>query len=285
MATAVHLARYTGLTRMHVASDLRIYLAWCGVRGLDPLAATRGQVELYVRWLQEIRRFRPSTVSRRLSVVATFYRTCVIDGILDHSPAEHVRRPHVPAESPTLGLSHLQFEALLTAARQSPNHNDFALVAMLGLLGLRIFEATGTSIQDLGEEHGHRVLRVFGKGNRITLVPLPPAVGRAIEHAVDDRTTGPILRNIHGRRMDRHAATRRLRRLAEVSVVRLPRMHPHMLRHTFVTTMLDAGVDLRDVQIAARHADPRTTMRYDRARNNLDRHPTYILAAYMASGT
>ncbi len=85
--------------------------------------------------------------------------------------------------------------------------------------------------------------------------------------------------------MDRHAATRRLRRLAAASVVRLPRMHPHMLRHTFVTTMLDAGVDLRDVQIAARHADLRTTMRYDRARNNLDRHPYYILPGYMASGT
>ncbi len=50
-------------------------------------------------------------------------------------------------------------------------------------------------------------------------------------------------------------------------------MHPHMLRHTFVTTMLDGGVSLRDVQIAARHADPRMTMRYDRARKNLDRHP------------
>jgi hypothetical protein len=49
--------------------------------------------------------------------------------------------------------------------------------------------------------------------------------------------------------------------------------------------MLDAGVGLRDVQIAARHADPRTTMRHDRARQNLDRHPNYILAAYMASGT
>jgi hypothetical protein len=47
----------------------------------------------------------------------------------------------------------------------------------------------------------------------------------------------------------------------------------------------DAGVDLRDVQIAARHADPRTTMRYDRARTNLDRHPNYILAAYMSSAT
>jgi integrase/recombinase XerD len=58
-----------------------------------------------------------------------------------------------------------------------------------------------------------------------------------------------------------------------------------MLRHTYVTTMLDAGVDLRNVQIGARHADPRTTMRYDRARKNLDRHPNYILAAYMATGT
>jgi len=65
--------------------------------------------------------------------------------------------------------------------------------------------------------------------------------------------------------MDRHCATRRLRRVAEQAGVKLPRMHPHMLRHTFVTTMLDVGVDLRDVQIAARDVDPRTTMRYDRA--------------------
>jgi integrase/recombinase XerD len=54
---------------------------------------------------------------------------------------------------------------------------------------------------------------------------------------------------------------------------------------TLLSTSFDAGVDLRDVQIAARHADPRTTMRYDRARQNLDRRPNYILAAYMASGT
>jgi site-specific recombinase XerD len=190
--------------------------------------------------MQEIRRFKPSTVSGRFSITAGFYRTCVIDGLLEHSPAEYVRRPAVPVESPTLGFTHLQFEALLTAARQSAHPCEFALVAMLGLLGLRIFEATGADIADL-----------------------------------DSR----------GARMDRHAATRRLRRLAEAAGVRITRPHPHMLRHTFVTTMLDAGVDLRDVQIAARHADPRTTMRYDRARKNLDRHPNYILAAYMTSGT
>lgn len=153
------------------------------------------------------------------------------------------------------------------------------------MLGLRIFEACGADIQDLGEEHGHRVLKVRGKGGRVVLTPLPPAVARAVEHAVGQRGEGPILLNRRGVRMDCHAATRRLRTLAIAANVRLPRMHPHMLRHTFVTTMLDAGVDLRGVQIAARHADPRTTMRYDRARKNLDRHPNYILAAYMASGT
>jgi integrase/recombinase XerD len=85
--------------------------------------------------------------------------------------------------------------------------------------------------------------------------------------------------------MDRLVATRRLHHLACTTGIQVARAHPHMLRHTFVTTMLDAGVDLRDAQIAARHADPRTTMRYDRARQNLDRHPNYILAAFMASGT
>ena len=156
---------------------------------------------------------------------------------------------------------------------------------MLGLLGLRIFEATGADVADLGEEHGHPVLRVCGKGTKVVPVPLPPAVGRAIDRAVGSRTNGPILLNTRGARMDRHAATRRLRHLADTAGVPITRPHPRMLRHTFVTTMPGAGIDLRDVQIAARHADPRTTMRSDRARKNLDRHPNYILAAYMASGT
>ncbi|WP_298457633.1 tyrosine-type recombinase/integrase [uncultured Cellulomonas sp.] len=285
LAVAGYLARYRGETRRHAESDLRAYLTWCAERRLNPLAARRPHIELYVRWMQETRNYAPSTVSRRMSIVAGLYRTCVIDDLLQHSPADYVRRPNVPPESPTLGLSHLQLEAHLAAARLSANTSDFALVCLLGLLGPRIFEACALDIGDLGEEHGHRVLRVVGKGHKVVLIPLPPAVARSVDRAINNRTDGPLLLNTAGRRLDRHSATRRLRHLADDAGVRLPFMHPHMLRHTYVTTMLDAGVDLRDVQIAARHADPRTTMRYDRARTTLDRHPNYILAAYMASGT
>src|SRR5690242_21069027 len=190
LAVAAYLARFKGSSRQHTESDLRCYLAWCAEHGLDPLAAQRPHRELYIRWMQEIRRFKPSTVSRRFSVVTGFYRTCALDGVLPHSPAEHVRRPSVPAESPTLGFTHLQFESLLTAARESANPCDFALVAMLGLLGLRIFEATSADVADLGEEHGHRVLRVCGKGTKTVLIPLPPAVGRAIDRSVGSGSAG-----------------------------------------------------------------------------------------------
>ncbi len=128
-AVAAYLARYTESSRDHAHSDLRCFLEWCSARGLDPPTASRVHLELYIRWMQEVRRFKPSTVSRRFSVTAGFYRTAVIDGVLGHSQAEHVRRPTGPPESPTLGFTHLQCEAMLTAARESRNRADFALVA------------------------------------------------------------------------------------------------------------------------------------------------------------
>jgi hypothetical protein len=84
-----------------------------------------------------------------MSVVAEFYRTCVIDGVLEHWPAEYVRRPTVPGESPTLGLTHLHFEALLNAAKDSANRCDFALVTMLGLLGLRTSRPPAATLKTL----------------------------------------------------------------------------------------------------------------------------------------
>ena len=83
--------------------------------------------------------------------------------------------------------------------------------------------------------------------------------------------------------MDRHAVSRRLRHLAGMAGVRLPRMHPLMLRHTFVTTMLPASTC---ETCRSRTGTPTpTTMRYDRACENLDRPPNCILAAYLVSGT
>ncbi len=92
LAAAGYLTRFQGSSHEHTESDLRCYLSWCAGHGLDPLAVRRPQLELYIRWMQEARRFTPSTVSRRFSVTAGFYRTRVIDGVLEHSPAEHLRR-------------------------------------------------------------------------------------------------------------------------------------------------------------------------------------------------
>jgi integrase/recombinase XerD len=241
LAVAAYLARYAGSSRDHAYSDLRCFLTWCAERCLDPMAASRVHLELYIRWMQEVRRFKPSTVSRRFSVTAGFYRIAVIDGVLEHSPAEHVRRPAVPPESPTLGFTHLQFEAMLTAARESPYRCDFALVAMLGLIGLRIFEATRADIADLGEEHGHRVLRVCGKSAKVVLVPLPPAAGRAIDRAVDGRSAGPILLNSRQARMDGQAppgacVTWRVQRACGWAGRTLI-----CCGHTFVTTIVGRG--------------------------------------------
>ncbi len=72
-----------------------------------------------------------------------------------------------------------------------------------------------------------------------------------------------------------------MKRIAKRADIAKP-IGPHTLRHAFITAALDAGVPLRHVREAASHADPRTTMRYDRARASLDRHATYIVAADLA---
>jgi hypothetical protein len=97
-AVAAYLGRYRGRTRQHSESDLRVILHWCTDHELDPLTAVRVDIERYVRWLQDVRHYQPSTVSRRLSIVVGFYRVCVIDRILPHSPADYVRRSTVPAD-------------------------------------------------------------------------------------------------------------------------------------------------------------------------------------------
>ena len=118
------------------------------------------------------------------------------------------------------------------------------------------------------------------KGGKVVTIPLAPRTARAIDLAIGERTEGPIFLAADGRRLDRHGAGRIVRLARRAGITK--NVGPHTLRHAFITAALDAGVPLRDVQEAASHADPRTTMRYDRARASLDRHATYIVAAYLA---
>jgi hypothetical protein len=119
------------------------------------------------------------------------------------------------------------------------------------------------------------------KGGKVATIPLAPRTVRAIDLAVGERSEGPIFLASDGQRLDRHGAAWIVRGVARRAGI-TKSVRPHTLRHAFITAGLDAGVPLRDVQEAASHADPRTTTPYDRARGSLDRHATYIVAAYLA---
>jgi integrase/recombinase XerD len=125
---------------------------------------------------------------------------------------------------------------------------------------------------------------VTRKGGKEIVAPLAPRTARTVYLAVGERQHGPIFTVDDGDRMDRHQAARIVARLARRAGID-KRISPHSLRHSFITAALDAGVPLRDVQEAASHADPRTTMRYDRARRSLDRHATYIVATFVAGAS
>jgi integrase/recombinase XerD len=279
LALAGFLAGYSGLTREAYELDLRQYASWCHQHHLRLFQARRADIEYFARDLETRGRAR-ATITRRLCTVAGFYRYAVQEDLLDHSPAAHVRRPRLDYESHASGLDRNELGALLVAAGLG-TASEHALISLLALNGLRVSEATGADIEALGVERGHRTLVVTRKGGKVVTVPLAPRTARAIDLAVGERSEGPVFLSADGRRLDRHGAGRIVRRVARRAGIAKP-VGPHTLRHAFITAALDAGVPLRDVQEAASHADPRTTMRYDRARGTLDRHATCIVAAYVA---
>jgi len=279
LALAGFLAGYSGLTRDAYALDLRQFLAWCTGHGTHLFAARRADIECFGRDLEAKGRAR-STVSRRLSTVAGFYRYAVEEELLEHSPAVHVRRPRVDDESHATALDRNEVGALLVAAGLGPAP-EHALISLLALNGLRVSEATGANIEALGLERGHRTLTILRKGGKVATVPLAPRTARAMDLAIGERSEGPVFVGPDGERLDRHGAARIVHRVSRRAGITKP-VGPHTLRHAFITAALDAGVPLRDVQEAASHADPRTTMRYDRARVSLDRHATYVVAAFLA---
>ena len=279
LALAGFLAGYRGLTREAYTLDLRQFTGWCRARSLPLFSARRADIETFARELEARGRAR-ATVTRRLCTIAGFYKYAVEEELLEHSPAAHVRRPRLDYESHATALDRNELGTLLVAAGLGPPA-EHALISLLALNGLRVSEATGADIEQLGLERGHRTLIITRKGGKVVTIPLAPRTARAIDLAMGERTEGPLFVTADGRRLDRHGAARIVGRVTRRAGI-AKNVSPHTLRHAFITAALDAGVPLRDVQEAASHADPRTTMRYDRARTSLDRHATYIVAAFIA---
>lgn len=211
MVMAGFLAGYTGNTRLAYQHDLRVFVAWCRDRHLGLLDVGRSDIELFARG-QEAGGLAGATVARRLSTVASFYRHCVEEELLDRSPALNVRRPKLRTESTMTGLDRNELGKLLVEAGLSSSR-DHALACLLALSGLRVSEALNTDIDDLGLERGHHTLRIIRKGGRPALVPLAPRTARTVYQAVGDREEGPIF-VCEGERMERHHAARIIGRLA-----------------------------------------------------------------------
>ncbi len=155
-----------------------------------------------------------------------------------------------------------------------------ALAYLLGINAHRASEAAMVRIEDYAETlRGHRVLHLVGNGSKPATLPLTVPVLRVLVACRGRRTDGPlIIRPTSGKPVDRRDVYRMVLRIAKAAGI--PRhISPHSLRHAAITNALDAGVPLRDAQILARHADPRTTQHYDRARGNLDRHGVHFLTA------
>jgi integrase/recombinase XerD len=164
-ALAGFLAGYSGLTRQAYKLNLRQYASWCHQHHLRLFQALRADIECFARAFGVRGRAR-ATITRRLCAIAGFYRYAVEENLLDHPPAAHVRRPWLDHESHATALDRNELGALLVAARLGPP-GERALISLLALNGLRVSEATGASIEDLGVERRHRTLVITRKGGKV----------------------------------------------------------------------------------------------------------------------
>lgn len=277
-----YLSRYRGRTLAAYQHDLTVFLSWCGERQLPPLQAKRPHLELYVRWMQEESGWSESTISRRIGTVCGFYKYAALDDLIAKDPSVAVDRPKVDHEKQRrTWLKPLHFSYLLAVSRDQGAH-PHALVALLGMCGLRISEACSLDIENVGEQSGYTTVSFIGKGNKAATIGLPPPVARAVKDAIGDRTSGPVLLNTKGRRMDRSSANRLIKRLAAIAGVSTD-ISPHSLRRSFCTTGLINKVPIYEMQLAMRHASTATTARYDMMAQSLDRNASYQIAGALSS--
>ena len=284
------LANFSSVhTRAAYYGDLLAFAKYANTHGLNILGASKADVAGFKALLEDpdAGGLSPASVARRISAVSSFYRHLEEEGITIGNPALLVRRPRVSDESMTQALTRVEAHRVLDQA-DTAGPRDHALICLLLLNGLRVSEVCAANIGDLHTVEHHQVLRIRRKGGITARTVLAPRTHAAIRAHIESRTAegkparGALLIDGVGRRLDRHDATRIVARLTKAIGVDKT-ITPHSLRHTFVTTARAANVDVRDVQNAVGHADPRTTMRYDRTNQKLDAHPTYTVTTHITS--
>lgn len=254
----------------------------------DLLTATRRDVEAYRAQLEQQGR-SAATVAKAISALTGLFAFAVDEGLLDRNPALVARRPRVPTTSPRLAFSTAEVKALLAIPdpKTMVGLRDRAMLTTLVVQGWRISEVLGLRVEDLTDEAGHSVATITGKGGKQARVPLAAAVTCAIRDWLTQASipSGPAFaavtkggRVVEGSAISPQAAWKRLQVIAEAAGIQR-KVHAHLFRHGAVTTALAHGVPLHQVQDFARHADPRTTRRYDSHRMSLNNPAPHVVAA------
>ena len=226
-----------------------------------------------------------TTLGRRLSAARSFFAHEVLLGNRGDNPAAEIDTPRRQRKLPRT-LSPREAERLIEAAAGTKPRSlrDAALVELLYGAGLRVSEAVG--LERAGVDLDARIVRVVGKGNKERIVPIGRSATEALRRYLsrgrpylDRRYRPELFLNAQGGALTRMGAFLILRRLAEKAGLEPERIHPHLLRHSFATHLLEGGADLRSVQEMLGHADLATTEVYvhvtDRRRREayFDAHP------------
>jgi integrase/recombinase XerD len=272
---ALSAARLAPRTVEAYRRDLAHFSAWLG---RSPARASADDLAGYVA---QLRADGPAatTTARRIAAIRSFFRHQVLLGAREDNPAAQVELPKRRRTLPRT-LSPGEVERILdTAAGTTPRAlRDRALTELLYGGGLRVSEAVSLDRQAIDLEN--RLVRCIGKGNKERVVPIGREAVEALRRYLsrgrpflDKRHRPELFLNQHGGPLTRAGVFLILRKLAEKAGLEPGRVHPHLLRHSFATHLLEGGADLRAVQEMLGHADLATTELYthvsDRRRREL----------------
>ena len=247
--------------------DLAAFFTWAERLGLDsPGAVQRTTIRRYLAYLAT-RGFARRTIARRASAFRRYFGWAKRVGAVTNDPTAGLSAPRGEARLPRVlhpdELRSLLDEPGSAGPEGARDLRDTALLELLYGSGLRVAEASALDVDDLDLAQGR--VRVWGKGSKQRVVPLSEPAADALrrwladgrrELATEASPAAALFLNLRGRRMTPRDARRVLDRRAVAPT------HPHALRHTFATHLLDGGADLRVVQELLGHADLATTQRY-----------------------